>query len=419
MLWFSAHTTLAAEEIPLLLEAGFRVIPLLTDFWTYQYDPTLDARICDKWKASVDLPADIVRQLQALPLCANEGQNEFAPLDIQLLNEHVDVCYVTVLPNLAIRLAQVFQGTVMFRPFGHGDLTTYSRIAEHYRADLNLVPTSHNFMWTPILTTLQEPEDPRLCSQTNHLGAFVSPERLGPVRWSAASSQPYVVETIPRITKQSYYMDMYRQYQQDHGQLPIKILGGNPPQGGDLQDPAIVGFLDDHEYYRQAAQARVSIYHGKSRYHVHYHPIEFMALGVPVLFHENSAFAAEGLQAGMSWQDLQAAGMYRDITHANELATRALEDAGFAERLSQRQRTFVTDVFSRKKVLDQARWIKARVEQLQHWNAAQLEQQRLSKIQVAAMAPSAGAVSVKTKRPIPVRIYREIKRALRKTLRVA
>lgn len=428
MLWFSSHTTLAAEEIPLLLEAGFRVVPLLTDFWTYNYDPAIDERICSQWKASVDLPMDIVHKLQSLPICANEGQNEISSDIVRLLNEHVDVCYVTVLPNLAIRLAQVFNGTVMFRPFGHGELNTYTRIATHYRTDLNLVPKSPNFMWTPILTTLQEPEDPRLCVQTNHLGAFVSPERLGPVRWSASASSPNVVETIPRITKQNYYMDMYRQYQRDHGHLPIKILGGNPPRGGELQDSAIVGFLDDHDYYRHAAQARVSIYHGKSRYHVHYHPIEFMALGVPVLFHENSAFAAEGLQAGMTWAELQAAGMYRDVNQANEMATKALEDASIAQQWSDRQRYFINEVFSRRKALDQARWLKLRVQQLKNWYNQHPDQLRHSKSLRAATMPMPVATpdpvpvtgqfepTRRTKRPMPVRVYREIKRALRKTL---
>ncbi len=430
MLWFSSHTTLAAEEIPLLLEAGFRVIPLLTDFWTYQYDPSIDGRICNQWKESVDLPPHIVHKLQSLPICANEGQNEISGEVAQLLNKHVDVCYVTVLPNLAIRLAQVFDGTVMFRPFGHGELNTYTRIAAHYRADINLVPKSPNFMWTPILSTLQEPEDPRLCHQTNHLGAFVSPERLGPVRWSAGASQPYVVETIPRITKQNYYMDMYRQYQRDHGHLPIKILGGNPPQGGSLLDPNIVGFLDDHDYYRYAAQARVSIYHGKSRYHVHYHPIEFMALGVPVLFHENSAIAAEGMHAGMSSAELQAAGMYRDVNHANDMAALALKDASLAQSWSDHQRYFIDEVFSRRKALDQARWLKLRIEQLKHWYAThpeQLGQQRAARTaSQAAVASPINPVALAsqlepkpTKRPIPVRVYREIKRALRKTLRSA
>ncbi len=419
MLWFSSHTTLAAEEIPLLLQAGFRVIPLLTDFWTYRYDPAIDERICNQWKASVDLPAEIVKRLQALTLCENEGQNAFSPDDIKLLNDYVDVCYVTVLPNLAIRLAEVFKGTVMFRPFGHGELNTYTRIAQHYRIDLDVVPRLPNYMWTPILSSLQEPEDPRICSQSNHLGAFVSPERLGNVRWSAENSQPYVVETIPRITKQNYYMDMYRQYERDHGHLPIKILGGNPAQGGDLKDQRIIGFLDDAEYYRQAAQARVSIYHGKSRFHVHYHPIEFMALGVPVLFHENSAFTSEGLQAGMSWRELKDAGMYHSVGHANELAAMALDDPALAQQWSERQRVFTERVFSREKTLDQARWLKCRVQQVKHWFSTQTEKVQAAPVVEPVMNNGAAAAPVKVRRPVPVRVYREIKRALRKTWRYA
>ena len=46
LLWCSSHATLAAEEIPLLLQAGFRVVPLLTDMWTCMYRPELDGAIC-------------------------------------------------------------------------------------------------------------------------------------------------------------------------------------------------------------------------------------------------------------------------------------------------------------------------------------------------------------------------------------
>ncbi len=40
------------------------------------------------------------------------GQQAFDPAEIELLNKHVDFIYVTVLPNLAMRLAPVFKGTV-------------------------------------------------------------------------------------------------------------------------------------------------------------------------------------------------------------------------------------------------------------------------------------------------------------------
>ncbi len=418
MLWCSSHTTLAAEEIPMFLEAGYRVVPLLTDFWTFEYKPEIDSQICDAWKSSVDLPADIVNRLQAIRFCANMGQNELSTDEIDLLNEHVDAIYVTVLPNLAMKLSNVFKGTVMFRPFGHGHLNTYTRIAEHLGGNLAAFGKRNNYMWVPILSTLSEPEDQRLCANANHLGAFVTPGRLGSCRWSVEQSQPYVVETIPRIQKQTYYMDIYKQYREDYRDLPVKILGGNPVAGGALNDPAIVGFLDDETYFRTAAEARVSIYHGMSRFHVHYHPIEFMAVGVPVLFHQDSAFAAEGMHFGMTRTDLEDAGMYCSVAQANDMARAALADAQVAQAWSVKQRFFLDEVFNRKKVLDQARWIKRRIAQQRPWTEKQFD----THIEDATSAPQAtvpvlvGTESTtKTKRPLTHRVYREFKRVIHRT----
>lgn len=423
MLWCSSHKTLAAEEIPLFMEAGFRVVPLMTDFWTFKYAPELDSQNCGDWKKTIDLPPDIIRRLQAIKFYENEGRNAFCPKELQLLKDHVDVVYVSVLPNLAIRLAQHFPGTVVFRPFGHGSLNTYSRIAQNLGADLAGLSKSHNYIWAPILTSLQAPEDPRICVNAQHLGAFVSPARLGHTRWSSQESEPYVVETIPRIEKQTYYSDIYNRYVQDHGQLPIKILGGNSPRGGAFKDPRIVGYLDDAGYHRTATRARVSIYHGRSHYHLHYHPIEFMALGIPVLYHRDSALASEGAHFGLSEAELIAAGMYDSVEQANEMAKAALADPRVAASWSKRQRFFLDEVFNRKKVLDQVRWLKSRV--IQYQNAP---------VPSVCTAPRAATVTRKEpqtrkerrtqkeprtrKEPLPrktirMRVVREIRRVVR------
>lgn len=363
LLWCSSHDTLAAEEIPLFLEAGFRVVPLLTNFWTQRYDPGLDATLCPAWRESVALPAETVKELQALAICQADGREPFAAADLALLAKHVDAVYVTVHPHVAVRLAAAFPRTVLFRAFGQGGLNTYSRICEFYGVSLDDADRLANLIWCPILSTLQEPEDERLCRDPQHLRAFVTPGRLGPVRWSPQASEPYVVETIPRIEAQDYYRQIYTRYVADHGRLPLKILGGNSPSGGPLADPRIVGRLDTAAYFATVARARISIYHGMSRHHVHYHPIEFMALGTPVLFHRDSAFAAEA--RGLGWSDsaLNAAGMYADADEANRVAESALVDPAVAAAIAERQRFFLDRVFSRPAALEQAIWLRTLVVQ--------------------------------------------------------
>jgi hypothetical protein len=362
LLWCSSHHTLAAEEIPLLLEAGFRVVPLLTNFWTQQLDPTLNDSICPDWRASVALPQETIRGLQSISFCQSDGRVPFSQPELQLLADHVDAIYVTVYPNVAVRLAAVYPRTVIFRAFGQSSITTYSKTCEWYGVPMSDVSPRPNFIWCPILSTLQEPEDDRLCHNPQHLRAFVTPDRLGSARWSPEASEPFVVDTIPRL-KEEYYRKIYDRYVSDHGYLPLKILGGNSPGGGEIADPRIIGRLTDDHYFATAARARISIYHGTSPYHVHYHPIEFMTLGVPVLFHRASAFAAEARHIGYGETALAEAGMYADATEANRVAEAALADASLAAAIADKQRFFIERIFSRKAALEQAIWLRTLVAQ--------------------------------------------------------
>lgn len=358
MLWCSSHATLASEEIPLYLDAGFRVIPLLTDFWTFEYRKTLDQEISAEWKASVDLPPKVIEKIQGITFCQDFGRHSICPDAIELLNKHVDAIYMSVLPNLAIRLTKSFDGSVVFRPFGHAELNTYSRITTAFeQPSSNLTPAS-NYIWCPILSTLQCAESRPMWTTPVHVGCFVTRNRLTVKDWRADQTDPIVLETIPRINKQDYYRNIYEEYIRQHGNLPLRILGGNLKHGGEINDPRILGHLPNEEYHQAILASRVCIYHGRSPYHLHYHPLEFMSVGVPVLFHTNSAIAWESRFAGLSEDRLISYGMYSTSEQANSMAQEALESQEYAEQLSHSQRFFMETLFSRPKALQQAIWLK-------------------------------------------------------------
>lgn len=334
------------------------MVPLLTNFWTQRYDSSLAASICSDWRASVGLPESVVHSLQGISICQSDRAQGMHQADLRLLTSYVDVVYVTVHPHVAVQLATELSKLVIFRAFGHGSINTYSQVCDHHGVALDSLASLMNFVWCPILSTLQEPEDERICRNPQHLRAFVSPSRLGSAKWKGGESRSLVVDTIPRINSTDYYLGIYRRFTRDHGHLPLKILGGNEAGGGPIGDPRICGRLPHDEYYRTAAEARVCIYHGTSPYHLHYHVIEFMTLGLPVLFHCRSALAAEARAIGFDESDLECAGMYSDAATANRLAERALADATFAMGISERQRVFVDVVFSRSSALVQAQWLR-------------------------------------------------------------
>ena len=113
---------------------------------------------------------------------------------------------------------------VIFRPFGHASLNTYSKISSISVKDKEQKRQTY---WVPSDHTAGS----RFAGNRNnatHLGAFVTMNDLEE-SLNASTSEPYVVETIPRINKQQYYLDIYKQYRQDHGHLS-KILEVTNPE---------------------------------------------------------------------------------------------------------------------------------------------------------------------------------------------
>ena len=368
MLYCSSHRTLATEEIPLYLEAGIRIAPLLVDMWTRTVDRGLVDQLCDDWQASVDVPLEVLEQLQTAnffgpsedpdsPAVSRFGG--LTPEQMQLLDEHVDAIYVTVYPVAAAALLRWFKGVVIFRAFGHGLLNSYSKILRYYGELVAPFGYHANYVWCPLMSSLRWAEEPAVASNEIMLGHFVSSSRLQ-ARWTGAASQPYVVETIPRITKQAHYRGVYRQYVRSFGSLPLKIVGDNPRDGGPaIQDERIMGSLSDREYHEAICAGRLSIYQGESPFHLHYHPIEFMRMGVPVLFRNTSGFAHEASAVGIG--SLENLGMYTEPAQAVVLAKKLLADAALAVELSERQRVFSERVFSRARALAGAKMLRSAI----------------------------------------------------------
>ena len=90
------------------MEAGFRVIPLLTNMWTMKYDESLDETLCQEWKKTVALDDDIVREIQACRIFETSPNLALTDREVKLLEKHVDIFYVTIWPNIAGHLCHQF-----------------------------------------------------------------------------------------------------------------------------------------------------------------------------------------------------------------------------------------------------------------------------------------------------------------------
>ena len=244
-------------------------------------------------------------------------------------------------------------------------------------------------------------------------------------RWIAGKSDPIVIDTIPRI-QVPYYMEIYKRFISDFDGLPLKILGGNQPGGGgDLDDARIVGRLPDDDYHRLISSARVCIYHGQSRYHLHYHPIEFMFIGLPVLFHRNTPFAVELASLGIGETEAAQFGLYSTPEEAKSRALLMLEDPSLASELSNRQAIFRERIFCREKALDEARWLRTVCESQLRWSVdahlttepAQfcIKMRALMQAKVSQQPPKVEVV--KPPEPAKLNVFRRVKTICKKIVK--
>lgn len=336
VLWLFRHRTARYEEVSSLLRAGVEVVPIagaFADFPNALELPEGSDPWYPTWRDSCTVPGDDLRVLREHDWYANPGR---IPAEVlRSLEKWIDVVWVGTFSRIALGLLRRYRGHVVLRPYGGYPYTGSLGAWPRRMAALELFAASERYLFCPALPYQYLVEDPRLTRNEVFLPACVSPGRLRH-RWSAEASSPVVCEAISLIER--YRSAVYADFLADFGALPLRILGQNRPGGPSGADPRVVGTLDDDAYHAGLASSRLMLYRGlASKYHLHYHALEALMMGVPVLFFPSSALAHLALFAGLRRDELRRAGMCESTGEALALARSMLASAGAARALSEAQ----------------------------------------------------------------------------------
>jgi hypothetical protein len=259
-----------------------------------------------------------------------------SPEDRVLLNTWIDAIIVASFSRIARGILRWFSGFVILRAFGGYPYAGVLRPATYVgHRDLNAIAHSAQYYWCPILPYLSATVDPRLTRNEIVVPAFVTAARL-PYRWFGTSSKPYICDVISLIAR--YRQQFYEAYTRSFGELPMRIFGNNDRTGALANDDRIVGPLDDDHYFRGIATSRLMVYFGSdTKFHLHYHPLEALTMGVPVVFSGAGSIAHHARYYGTSDRELGEMGMCDSREDALLLARECLADTRRAVSLSVAQ----------------------------------------------------------------------------------
>ena len=276
ILYILSHKTLTDFEIPLLIYKGYGVLTnkiykslsvknsLYDNNQKYYYDNF------------IYLDPIILNKLNLIDWFDN---NQILDDEIIIiLNKHFKIIFLTPLTDgiLLQQLINNFTGTIYYRFFGRESTLTYVSLLKNKADNIKYI-----FSYNEIYSF--ERQFNTFFNEKNSLiiPLGLSNKLLSNILNTYNPQNNKICFICSKIGLCSYYTNIYNNFVENFSTRGYVILGKN----NSINDNHIINNLDDENYYKTIRESKLMYYHGKEPRHLHYHPIEAIIIGIPIIFH--------------------------------------------------------------------------------------------------------------------------------------
>lgn len=270
ILWLLNHTTLREFEVPLLIKMGYEVY--CPKIYQIGFGDT-SASCTDKYDYTLTLPMEIINKLNTVNF------NEDIPIYIKdILNKYFDIAMCMFVKNQAKRFAKFFNGQIILRWFGALNETSFTELHNHDTLELFRM-CGNRFWFGCAYENLKEIECDFLRNRTLYMPIGIKKE-VSSCKWVGGDKR--ILFVCPKIETDEYYKKVYTKFKEDFKDFDY-IIGGNQLKDV-IYDSNVVGYLPKEEYEYNMTHLSCIFYHSREKYHLHYHPIEAVKIGMPLVF---------------------------------------------------------------------------------------------------------------------------------------
>lgn len=272
--WLFNHTSLRKFELPLLREMGYEIYcPKIYDFEAGDYS----ASVTYEYDASLTIPTDVLEKLNQTSF-----YHAISEEIMQLLNEYFDIAFCMAACEPFVSIVRGFKGAVVLHAFGLAYPHTYTELlsaSENAGFFSEIEKLKNRFWFAPTYDNLAEIESPLFRRNTVFLPIGLENTSITDT-WEGGKEK--ILFVSPKIKTNSFYHKVYKDFCRDFGDLP-HVIGGAQPQPVP-EDPSVSGFLSAEEYNDNMDHLAAMYYHSREPYHLHYHPLEAIKRGMPLVF---------------------------------------------------------------------------------------------------------------------------------------
>ena len=322
ILYLLAHKTLTDFEIPIIISRGYGVfIPkkktslditnsLCDDF--YKYDDSLQNINANE----LNMLNDIDWYNNNITLTRNM---------IDSLNANFTYIFITLLTsdNLLTQLIQNFKGLIYYRFFGlESNLSYKDRVIKYTSPNVKYI-----FGYYEIYKYEQSLSSFFNVNNSNVVMIGCPDHFIKTYENTHKGTTNKICFVCSKINHCSYYTNIYNQFMKNFGtKYDYVLLGKNNET---LNDNKKCNNLSDEEYFNKMSECKLMYYHSMEPRHLHYHPIEALIIGLPVLFYKDSL---------LTTYLMNSPGKCNDINEVHEKINRILNnDVDFINKIKKEQ----------------------------------------------------------------------------------
>jgi len=322
ILYLLNHKTLNDFEIPILLNNGYGVLTAkkMDGLKTYEhsinnshtYDKFLKLENSDiiklndiSWYDNITISSEIIK----------------------ILNDNFKFIFVTLLlqPLLLNQLLKEYNGYIIYRFFGRESISRYKPFFDSYK-----LTDKVKFIFSyPEVLTFEQSIDSFFNSQNSfvcRLGLndnFITKYRN---TYSPVTNNICFIVSYSQIN--GYYKNIYNSFLENFSDYEYLLMGKQNINDKNAYDNPV-----DEIFYKKIAECKLMYYHSKEERHLHYHPLEGIIIGIPIIFHKESL-----LSSYLS----QSVGKCEDMADAKCKINKILNnDAAFIDAIIQEQNKII------------------------------------------------------------------------------
>lgn len=278
ILWLFNHTSLRKVQVPLLIELGYEVYcPKIYSYEGGDYSASVSYEFDD----SLTIPSEVVETLNTI-----EFYKTLSPEDMEMLNRYFDIAMLMCIPDILDVFLRNFKGIIILQGFGlsaklsYGELFTSDYTETHRYGILSRIRSRGSDFWLALsYDNLASIEPPLLKNRSLHMPIGIK-DAFPSRRWEGGDRR--ILFIAPKIKTNDYYRQVYESFKKNFADFPC-VIGGAQLQDVP-EDENVVGFLPENEYVYNMTKLAAMFYHSQEPRHIHYHPLEAVKWGMPLIF---------------------------------------------------------------------------------------------------------------------------------------